>query len=78
MPPGCCPGYLGKPSSSAARLIRSRQTGASTLSLKLGMRSILLRSFLALPQSDCLESWSISASGSPKALPRSRTAPLIM
>ena len=78
MPPGCCPMYLGKPSSSAASRTRSRQTGASILSLKLGIFCIFLASFLALPQSTNFASWSISTSGRPSALPRSLTAPLTM
>ena len=78
MPPGCCPMYLGKPSSSEASRIRSRQTGASILSWKWGDFCIWLSRFLALPQSTCLASWSTSSSGRPRALPRSLMAPLTM
>ena len=47
--------YLGKPSSSADSRTRSRQTGASILSLKLGIFSIFRASFFALPQSICCQ-----------------------
>jgi len=34
MPPGCCPMYFGKPSSSEDNLIKSRHTGALIFSWK--------------------------------------------